>query len=54
MDNKPDVILVTQVSSKVLDIEKETRLQNNGNSNKAIAVTKILKMLDEVVKDDNQ
>ena len=54
MENRPDVLLVTSVSSKVLEIEKETRLQNNGTSNKAVAVTKILKMLDEVTKDDNQ
>ena len=53
MENKPDVLLVSSVSQKVLEIEKETRMQNNGGANKAIAVTKILKMLDEVIKDDN-
>lgn len=54
MENKPDALLVCEVSRKVLAIEKETRIQNNGSSNKSVAVQKILKLLEEVVKDDNQ
>ena len=54
MDDKTNVMLISNVSKRVLEIEKETRLQNNGSSNKSAAVNKILKMLDEVVENDNQ
>mgnify|MGYP003291166291 CR=1 FL=1 len=43
---------VKEVAEKVLEIERETRSINNG-SNKTVAVNKILKMLDEVTKNDN-
>ena len=56
MENKPKEVQVLELAQKVLNIEKETRLQNNGTSNKSVAVTKILRMLDDevVLEDDNQ
>ena len=48
-----DETKIKEVAEEVLKIERETR-SNNNSANKAVAVNKILKLLEEVAKDDNK